>query len=58
MGTNPLQRLQEFGQSVWMDFISRGVIGSGELKRLIDEDGIRGVTTNPTIFEKSIAGSP
>jgi len=58
MGTNPLNRLQEFGQSVWLDYISRGIIKSGELKRLIEEDGILGVTTNPTIFEKSIAGSP
>jgi transaldolase len=58
MKTNALKRLQEFGQSVWMDFISRGVITSGELRRLIESDGVAGVTTNPTIFDKSIAGSP
>jgi transaldolase len=57
MQTNRLTRLRDFGQSVWMDYISRGVIKSGELKRLIDEDGLSGVTSNPTIFDKSIAGS-
>ena len=44
-------------QSVWLDFISRQLIRSGELKRLVEEDGLRGVTSNPTIFEKAIGGS-
>ena len=45
------------GQSIWLDYIRRNLIRSGELKRLVDDDGIRGVTSNPTIFEKAIAGS-
>src|SRR6478609_6604611 len=55
--TNPLKGLLEFGQSVWLDYIRRDLITSGELKRLIDEDGLRGITSNPSIFEKAIAGS-
>ncbi len=54
---NPLRALGQFGQSVWLDFIRRSLITSGELQRLIDEDGLRGVTSNPAIFEKAIAGS-
>ena len=54
---NPLKELLNQGQSVWLDFISRQVIRSGELKRLVEEDGLRGVTSNPTIFEKAIGGS-
>ena len=54
---NPLRALQVFGQSVWLDYIRRSLITSGELQRLIDEDGLRGVTSNPAIFEKAIAGS-
>jgi transaldolase/glucose-6-phosphate isomerase len=54
---NPLRALQLFGQSVWLDYIRRSLITSGELRRLIDEDGLRGVTSNPAIFEKAIAGS-
>jgi transaldolase/glucose-6-phosphate isomerase len=57
MKENPLLKLQFFGQSVWMDYIRRHMIASGELKRLIEEDGLRGVTSNPSIFEKAIAGS-
>src|SRR5215204_1440188 len=52
--TNPLRMLQEYGQSVWLDFVSRELLKSGGLKRLIEEDGIRGVTSNPSIFEKAI----
>ena len=52
--TNPLRTLQEYGQSVWLDFVSRDLLQSGELDRLIAEDGIRGVTSNPSIFEKAI----
>ena len=57
MKENPLLNLEQFGQSIWMDFIRRGMIASGELKRLIDEDGLGGVTSNPSIFEKAIAES-
>jgi len=57
MPHNPLRRLQDFGQSIWLDFIKRGMLFSGELQRLIEEDGLRGVTSNPAIFEKAIAGS-
>jgi transaldolase/glucose-6-phosphate isomerase len=54
---NRLRALQVFGQSVWLDYIRRSLITSGELRRLIDEDGLTGVTSNPAIFEKAIAGS-
>ncbi len=53
---NKLQELTKLGQSIWLDYIRRSFIASGELKNLIDE-GVRGVTSNPTIFEKAIAGS-
>ena len=52
---NPLVRLGELGQSPWLDYITRDLLQSGELQRLIDKDGLRGMTTNPTIFEKSVA---
>jgi transaldolase/glucose-6-phosphate isomerase len=55
--TNPLKDLLKFGQSVWLDYIRRNLLTSGELKRLIEEDGLRGMTSNPSIFEKAIAGS-
>ena len=54
---NPLKELLKHGQSVWLDYIRRNLITSGELKRLIAEDGLRGMTSNPSIFEKAIAGS-
>ncbi len=54
---NPLRALQLFGQSAWLDHIRRSLIRSGELRRLIVEDGLSGVTSNPAIFEKAIAGS-
>lgn len=54
---NPLLALQKTGQSIWLDYIRRNLITSGELQRLIDEDGLRGMTSNPSIFEKAIAGS-
>jgi len=54
--TNPLKDLLKFGQSVWLDYIRRDLLTSGELKRLIAEDGLRGMTSNPTIFEKAITG--
>lgn len=55
---NPLKGLQQYGQSVWLDYIHRHLMSSGELTRLVEEDGLRGVTSNPTIFEKAIADSP
>ncbi len=54
---NPLLALQGYGQSVWLDYIRRSLITSGEMKRLVEEDGLRGVTSNPSIFEKAIVGS-
>ncbi|HJQ13855.1 MAG TPA: transaldolase, partial [Anaerolineales bacterium] len=57
MTHNPLLDLQALGQSIWIDFIRRGMLASGELQRLIDEDGVSGVTSNPSIFEKAIGES-
>ncbi|HTG17077.1 MAG TPA: transaldolase family protein, partial [Blastocatellia bacterium] len=57
MSTNPLFELTQAGQSIWYDNIERKLITSGELKRLIEEDELRGVTSNPAIFEKAITGS-
>ena len=54
MRENPLLKLESFGQSIWMDYIGRHTITSGELKQLIEEDGLCGVTSNPSIFEKAI----
>ena len=54
---NPVKELQKFGQSVWLDYIRRDLLTGGELKRLIEEDGVRGMTSNPAIFEKAIADS-
>jgi transaldolase/transaldolase/glucose-6-phosphate isomerase len=57
MATNKVKQIHEFGQSIWLDFIDREIIKSGNLKKLIDEDGVRGVTSNPAIFEKAISSS-
>ncbi|HEX6549232.1 MAG TPA: transaldolase family protein, partial [Gammaproteobacteria bacterium] len=57
MHANPLQSLTAFGQSVWVDFLSRDLLDSGEFMRLLREDGVTGVTTNPSIFEKAVSGS-
>lgn len=57
MAGNSLKELNELGQSVWLDYLSRNLITSGKLKHLIDEDGLSGVTSNPTIFQKAITGS-
>jgi transaldolase len=57
MKQNPLLKLQTLGQSIWMDYISRDMIVSGELERLIREDGLSGVTSNPSIFEKAVLAS-
>ena len=55
--TNPLRELSKYGQSAWLDYIRRNLITSGELKGLVDHDGLGGVTSNPAIFEKAITGS-
>ena len=52
---NPLRKLEGYGQSIWMDFISRNVVVSGQLKKWVEEDGVSGVTSNPSIFEKAIS---
>src|SRR6201996_1132901 len=57
MATNKVKQIHSFGQSIWLDFIDRDIIKSGKLKKLIDEDGVRGVTSNPAIFEKAITSS-
>lgn len=54
---NPLQELAATGQSIWLDYIRRGMTRSGELRALVERDGLRGMTSNPAIFQKSIAGS-
>jgi transaldolase/glucose-6-phosphate isomerase len=55
--TNPLTQLLNFGQSIWLDYIRRDLLTGGELQRLLNEDGLRGMTSNPAIFEKAIDGS-
>jgi len=57
MGKNPLEQLGKLGQSIWLDYIRRDLMAGGGLKRLIEEDGLRGMTSNPAIFEKAIADS-
>ncbi|WP_316239235.1 bifunctional transaldolase/phosoglucose isomerase [Bradyrhizobium sp. SZCCHNR1015] len=54
---NPVKALEEHGQAVWLDFLARGFVARGDLKRLIDEDGVKGITSNPAIFEKAIGSS-
>src|SRR5205085_99138 len=55
--TNPLKDLLKFGQSLWLDYIRRDLLTGGDLRRMIAEDGLRGMTSNPAIFEKAITGS-
>jgi transaldolase len=57
MAINHLLEIKDFGQSIWMDNLSRDIIQSGALKDCIENQGIRGVTSNPAIFEKAIAGN-
>lgn len=54
---NSVKQLKDLGQSIWLDYIRRSLITSAELKQLVEEDGVSGITSNPTIFEKAIAGS-
>jgi transaldolase/glucose-6-phosphate isomerase len=54
---NPLKQLETMGQSIWLDYIRRDLLKTGALQRLIDEDGLRGMTSNPSIFEKAVADS-
>src|SRR5262245_5425816 len=54
---NALLELAEFGQSIWLDYTRSDLIASGELRRLIEDNGLRGMTSNPSIFEKAIVGS-
>jgi transaldolase/glucose-6-phosphate isomerase len=55
--TNPVKSLLDYGQSVWLDYIRRDLLTGGKLKQMINEDGLRGMTSNPSIFEKAIADS-
>jgi len=57
MATNQLLEIKKYGQSIWMDNLSRDIIQSGELKDLVENKGICGITSNPAIFEKAIAGN-
>lgn len=57
MSTNNVKRIHDFGQSIWLDFIDKKLMESGQLQKLIDEDGVRGITSNPAIFEKAISSS-
>src|SRR6185295_20308019 len=57
MKTNPLQKLHELGQSIWYDYIRRDLVTGGGLERLVREDALTGMTSNPTIFQKAIAES-
>lgn len=57
MEKNSVKQIHDFGQSIWLDFIDRKIMDSGELKRLLEEDGVRGITSNPAIFEKAISSS-
>jgi transaldolase len=57
MEANKVKQIHSFGQSIWLDFIDREIMASGKLKSLIDDDGVRGVTSNPAIFEKAITSS-
>jgi hypothetical protein len=54
---NPVKALENHGQAVWLDFLARGFVAKGDLKKLIDTDAVKGVTSNPAIFEKAIGSS-
>jgi len=54
---NPLKQLARFGQSIWLDYIRRSLMTSGDLRRMVEEDGLGGMTSNPSIFEKAMGGA-
>src|SRR5208282_4997550 len=54
---NPLKELLNYGQSMWLDYIRRDLLTTGKLKQMIEDDGLRGMTSNPSIFEKAIGDS-
>ncbi len=54
---NPLKQLQQYGQSPWLDYLKRSLVENGELRRMIERDGLKGLTSNPSIFEKAIGDS-
>ena len=54
---NPVKALENHGQAIWLDFLARGFVAKGDLQKLIDTDGVKGVTSNPSIFEKAIGSS-
>src|SRR3954454_15164474 len=54
---NPVKALENHGQAVWLDFLARGFVAKGDLKKLIETDGVKGITSNPSIFEKAIGSS-
>lgn len=56
MAKNTIYQIKEYGQSIWMDYLDRELIESGELKRKVEEVGIRGVTSNPKTFSEAIMG--
>jgi transaldolase len=57
MQSNKVKGIKQFGQSIWLDFFDRKIMNNGELQRLIDEDGLSGITSNPSIFEKAVSSS-
>src|ERR1700709_1819872 len=54
---NPVKELEKHGQAVWLDFLARGFVAKGDLKKLVEQDGVKGVTSNPAIFEKAVGSS-
>ena len=58
MTDNSLLKLHALGQSIWLDYIQRGMLDNGEITRMIETDGLAGMTSNPAIFEKAISGQP
>jgi len=54
---NPLKQLARFGQSIWLDYIRRSLMTSGDLRKMVEEDGLGGMTSNPSIFEKAMGGA-
>ena len=54
---NPVKALENHGQAIWLDFLARGFVAKGDLQALIETDGVKGVTSNPSIFEKAIGSS-